>query len=142
MRNVKQILLFSLLFIIVAPMAASAKDSGCPDVSPEFRSSLAAKIASGGVDEAVRSALAEKHTPAEIICTALSIDGISTLEIIVALRNANVDPVLIKLAAELAGLNATQIDALLDPNPAHPGQMPVLTGTPSARGVVSPSTIP
>ena len=137
----REIYLLAILMVVSfsCGQAMAKPTNSCDGVAVSFsKHAFANQASQTSLDEAVATAKANGATPQEIICASISIEGITTADIINALQNAGFDPVLIRMAARDTDLDMGEVAIALTPAQNTPAQLSTSVGPNPGRSA-SPS---
>ena len=138
----REIYLLAILmtFSLFCSQALAKPTNSCDGVELSFdKQDFISQVQQSSLTEAARTAKSKGGTPQEVICASLNIDGVTTANIINALRNAGFDPVLIRIAAEDTGLDMGEVSEVLAPGKDTPALLPTSVGLTPGKNA-SPST--
>ena len=128
-----------MVALFLSGQAMAKPTNSCDGVAVSFsKHAFASQASQTSLTEAIATVKANGATPQEIICASLSIEGITTADIICALQNAGFDPVLIRMAARDTGLNMGEVAIALAPGQDTPAPLPTSVGLTPGRSA-SPS---
>lgn len=140
MKREIYLLAILMIFSLFCSPALAKPTNSCDGVAVSFsKHAFASQASQTSLTEAVATVKANGATPQEIICASLNIDGVTTADIINALRNAGFDPVLIRMAAKDTGLNMGEVGEALTPGQDTPAPLPTSVGLSPGKNA-SPST--
>ena len=129
-----------MIILLSCGQALAKPTNSCDGVAVSFsKHAFANQASQTSLTEAVATVKANGATPQEIICASLSIEGITTADIINALQNAGFDPVLIRMAARDTGLDMGEVAIALAPVQDTPAPLPTSLGLTPGKNA-SPST--
>jgi hypothetical protein len=131
----------TIVFVLLFCGQAFAKaTNSCDGVDISFdKQAFATQAMQTSLTEAAKNAKANGGTAQEIICASAGIEGLTTADIVSALRNAGFDPVVIRMAAEDTGLDLGEVDIALAPDPGNPAPLPTSLGLTPGKNA-SPNT--
>ena len=138
----KKIFLLAAMMValLFCGQALAKATNSCDGVAVSFdQQAFANQAQQSSLTEAVKTAKSNGGTAQEIICASVSLEGITTADIITAHRNAGFDPVVIKIAARDTGLDPEAVDEALVAEPSTPAPLPTSVGLSPGKNA-SPST--